>query len=99
MPFLVGHQKSAIRIDTNAVGCAESIGNDAGLLPIPAHFYQCAMLGDQRSSGVSCTFGVVEISFLISLKPHGKFMKMIGDLMITVEALIIIYLFITIQIM
>ena len=97
--LLVGYKKGAIWVDADPIGRTKAVCYYARCLPVFAHFYQGAMLWHQGSSGMPTTFCIIKIAFLICLQPHGKFMEMVGHLMIAVEAFIKIDFIITIEIM
>ena len=51
---------------------------------------------DERVFGVAGGLGVVEISLIIGLEAHRKFVEVLGDLMVIVEALDVIDSFVSI---
>ena len=51
---------------------------------------------DERVFGVAGGLGVVEISLVIGLEAHRKFVEVLGDLMVVVEALDVVDSFVSI---
>ena len=56
------------------------------------------MMRDERIFGVAGRLGVVEITLVIGLEAHRKFVEVLGDLMVVVEALDVVDSFVSIGI-
>src|SRR5574338_305512 len=59
MTFLIGNNEASVGVDTNPVCRPEPCGYDFRLQSIPAYFYQCSVLGNQRFPGMTRTFGII----------------------------------------
>jgi hypothetical protein len=84
--LLVGDEERAVGIEADAVGGAESGGEDVGVGAVGADAEERAVMGDDFLEGVACRFGLVEVACGIRLETHGEFMEVLGDLVVGVEA-------------
>ena len=94
--FLICDDKSAVRIETDSVCSTEAGGKDVGLRAVGRDSEEGAVMRDERVFGVAGGLGVVEISLIIGLEAHRKFVEVLGDLMVIVEALDVIDSFVSI---
>ena len=84
--FLVGHEETAVVVDGNAVGRAETRREDVRAGAVGADPQQRAVVRHHAVECVARGLGVVEIPLLIRLQAHCELMEMLGDLMVVVEA-------------
>ena len=82
MTLLISHKKGAIRIAAHSIGCPESMSEHLAARSIGRYHYQSAMVRNELGAGMPRTLGVIEISLLIRLQAHGKFMEMLRHLMV-----------------
>ena len=87
MPFLVCNNPSSIRVYTDAVCRSEPSGHNIRFFAIRGNTQQGTVVRNKSGFCVSRRFCLVKIARIISLKSHGKFMKMLSHLMIVIEAL------------
>ena len=52
----------------------------------------------QSRQGMAATLGVVEVAFRVGLQSHGELMEVLGYLVVVVEALVVVHLAVTVQI-
>ena len=88
--LLVAHVKRAVRVDADAVGRAETAGDDLAGLTIRSHLDECAVLWDERGLRVARGLRVVEIPVGVGLQIHRELVEMLGHLCIVIERLVVI---------
>ena len=97
-PFLIGDHEGTIGIEADAIGRAETTGEDFGRLAILRDFDERAVMRHDGLQRMPRTFGVVEIALRVRLQAHREFMKVLGDLMIAVEAFVEVGFLVAIEI-
>ena len=88
--LLVAHVKRAVRVDADAVGRAETAGDDLAGLTIRSHLDECAVLWDERGLRVARGLRVVEIPVGVGLQIHRELVEMLGHLCVVIERLVVI---------
>ena len=83
--FLIGHEKTAVRIETHSVGGPETGCQDIRLETIGPHPEQCSVVRHHRIQGVATGLGIIQVARLIGLQTHGEFVEVLGDLVVVVE--------------
>src|SRR5262249_55890997 len=96
--LLVREEESAVVIHANAVRRTKTGGQDFRLAAVFAHFQQRSMLRNERRFSVSSGLAVVKIPLGVRLQVHRKFVEMLGNLLVVVEALIEVRLAISVEV-
>ena len=98
-PFLIGEEERPIRVQANAVGCAEAGGEDVGTRAIGRHAQERAMMRNSRGQSVAGGLGVIEVAVGIGLQAHRELMEVVGNLMVAVDIFIIIRFAVGVEVM
>ncbi len=98
MPFLVGDDVGSVGVEAHTVRGAKAGREDVGLASRRRKCEQRAVMRHDGGQGMTGGLGVVEVFLTIDLQAHCELMKMLGDLVVVVEAFVVVGLAVVIGI-